>query len=328
MSTGAKQEAPLWRETAGARALDVIGIGQSSLDHVCLVDGLPEFAGKAMIAESFRMPGGQVATAVLGCARLGLRCAFVGAVGDDEAGRIVLWPLVAAGVDISAVRVIPGVATQLAVILVDRESGERTVLWHRDPALGIGVAHLSRAAIAGARLLHLDGGDPEAGAFAAKAAREAGVPVLLDADTSMPGMSELLAHVDFPVVSKGFAASYAGCDDPREALRALVAGGARMAVVTLGEQGALALAGERWIASPAFPIAARDTTGAGDAFHAAFAWALLEGLGATQTLRAANAAAALNCLALGAQGGLPTRDGLTTFLAQRTPDGSGGHPRA
>lgn len=321
MSGGQGDETPLWRETRGAAAVDVIGIGQSSLDHVCLVDGLPEFAGKARIAESLRMPGGQVATALLGCARLGLRCRFVGAVGDDEAGRAVLAPLLRAGIDVSDVRIVPGVATQLAVILVDRESGERTVLWHRDPALAIGVAHVSRAAIGSARLLHLDGGDPEAGAWAAKAAREAGVPVLLDADTAAPGMSELLARVDFPVVSKGFAASFSGFDDPREALRALAAGGARMAVVTLGEQGALARVGERWLTSPAFPIAARDTTGAGDAFHAAFAWSVLEGFGPVRTLRVANAAAALNCLALGAQGGLPTRGELEAFLARHDAAG-------
>lgn len=314
MSAGPRDDVSLWRETGGARAFDVIGIGQSSLDFVCLVDGLPELAGKAQIAEFLRLPGGQVSTALLGCARLGLRSAFVGAVGDDEAGAITLAPLRAAGVDVSAVRVVPGVATQIAVVLVDRESGERTVLWHRDPELGISVAHASRAAIASARLLHLDGGDPEAGAFAAKRAREEGVPVLLDADTAVPGTSELLARVDFPVVSKGFAASYAGSDDPREALRALVSVGARMAVVTLGEKGALALAGDRWIESPAFPIAARDTTGAGDAFHAAFAFGVLQGWDAAKTLRAANAAAALNCLALGAQGGLPTRDALCAFL--------------
>lgn len=317
MSEGQGEEAPLWRaRDAAAAAVDVIGIGQSSLDHVCLVDGLPELGGKARIAASLRMPGGQVATALLGCARLGLRCAFVGAVGDDEAGRAVLAPLARAGIDISAVRVVPGIATQIAVILVDRESGERTVLWHRDPALGLGVSHVSRAAITAARLLHLDGGDPEAGAFAAKAAREAGIPVLLDADTAAPGMSELLAHVDFPVVSKAFAAAFSGSEDPREALRTLVHGGARMAVVTLGDQGALALVGERWLVSPAFSIAARDTTGAGDAFHAAFAFAVLEGLGPARTLRFANAAAALNCLALGAQGGLPTRGELERFLAR------------
>ncbi|HVP31989.1 MAG TPA: PfkB family carbohydrate kinase [Myxococcota bacterium] len=317
--TDARDEAPLWIGARRDAEIDVIGVGQSSLDHVCLVDGLPEFAGKARIAQYLRMPGGQVATALLGCARLGLRCAFVGAVGDDEAGRAALAPLERAGIDLADVRTVPGIPTQLAVILVDRESGERTVLWHRHPALAIEPAHLSRASIARARLLHLDAGDPEAGAWAAKVAREAGIPVLLDADTAVPGMSELLAHVDFPVVSRGFAESFAGSRDPADALRGLVAGGARLAVVTLGEQGALGLLGERWLPSPAFQIVARDTTGAGDAFHAAFAWAVLAGFGPARTLRYANAFAARNCLALGAQGGLATQAELEAFLAENRP---------
>jgi len=302
-----------------AAEVDVVGIGQSSLDHVCRVDGLPEFAGKARIEAYTRMPGGQVATALLACARLGLRCAFAGSVGDDEAARLVLAPLREAGIDLADVEVVAGAPTQLAVILVDRASGERTVLWHRDPRLALAPGRPGRARIARARALHLDGGDPEAGAWAAKVAREAGIPVVLDADTASPGMAELLAQVDYPVVSQGFARAYFGTEDVREALRALVAGGAALAVVTLGDVGALGLAGERWIASPAYRVEARDTTGAGDVFHAAFVWGLLEGLAPEPLLRAANAAAGLNCRALGAQGGLPTRAELEGFLREASP---------
>lgn len=302
-----------------AAEVDVVGLGQSSLDHVCLVDGLPAFAGKARIEAYTRMPGGQVATALLACARLGLRCAFAGSVGDDEAARVVLAPLREAGIDLSDVTVAAGAPTQLAVILVDRASGERTVLWHRDPRLALAPGRPPRARIERARVLHLDGGDPDAGAWAAKVAREAGVAVVLDADTPSPGMAELLAQVDYPVVSHSFARAYFGTEDVREALRALCAGGAQLAVVTLGEIGALGLAGDRWIASPAYRVEARDTTGAGDVFHAAFVWGLLESLAPEPLLRAANAAAALNCRALGAQGGLATRAELEAFLAGARP---------
>jgi sulfofructose kinase len=298
-----------------AREVDVVGVGQSSIDHVCLVDGLPEFAGKARMQGYTRLPGGQVATAVLACARLGLRAAFVGAVGDDEAGEIVLAPLRVAGVDVADVAVVAGAPTQLAVILVDRASGERTVIWHRDPRLALAAGRLARERIARGRVLHLDGGDPDAGAWAAKVAREAGAAVVLDADTASPGMAPLLAEVDFPIVSQSFARSYFGTEDVRESLRGLRLAGARMAVVTLGDVGALASVGERLIASPGFRVEARDTTGAGDVFHAAFVWALCAELGPEASLQAANAAAAMNCRALGAQGGLPTRVELEAFLA-------------
>ncbi len=309
----------LWHGSAASRPFDVVGVGQCSLDHVCLVDGLPRFAGKERIVDYTRLPGGQVATALLACTRLGLRSSFVGSVGDDDAAERVLAPLRAAGVDLGDVRTEAGCPTQLAVILLDRASGERTVLWHRDERLALRLQDVSRASIERARALHLDGGDPEVGIWAAKVAREAGIPVVLDADTPGAGMAELLARVDFPIVSQTFAESFFGTTDAREALRGLSSYGGRMGVVTLGEIGALGRIAERDIESPAYAVDVVDTTGAGDVFHAAFVWALLEGFDAVGCLRAANAAAGMNCRAVGAQGGLPTRAELEAFLAQERP---------
>jgi len=301
-----------------AARVDVVGLGQCSLDHVCLVEGLPRFSGKERILDHRRLPGGQVATALLAVRRLGLRAAFVGSVGDDEAAEQVLGPLRAEGVDVSAVRTVPGAATQMAVILLDRESGERTVLWHRDPRLALRREDLRREDLEGARALHLDGGDPELGVWASKVAREKGIPVVLDIDTPAPGTADLLAHVDFPIVSETFAEVFFGTSRPREALAALASFGPRLAVVTLGAFGALAQQGDRVIASPAYRVEVADTTGAGDVFHAAFVWALLEGRDAEGCLRAANAAAGMNCRAVGAQGGLPTRAELEAFMEAQT----------
>jgi sugar/nucleoside kinase (ribokinase family) len=205
------------------------------------------------------------------------------------------------------------------MILVDRASGERTVLGHRDERLRLQAADVPRARIAQARCLLLDADDPEAAAEAARAARAAGVPVVLDADAVSPAQAPLLAATDFPVVSRHFAEAFGGEGGVRAGLARLVALGARMAVATLGEHGCLARLGEREIACPGYAIAPRDTTGAGDVFHAAFAWGLLEGLPPEAVLRAANAAAASSCLALGAQGGLPTREALEAFLRDHEP---------
>jgi len=310
---------PVWPGSSGTKPIDVVGLGQCSLDHVCLVDGLPRFAGKDRILDYMRLPGGQVATALLACTKLGLRSAFLGSVGDDDAAERVLEPLRQAGVDLSGVRVVADTPTQLAVILLDRSSGERTVLWYRDARLAMRLQDLSRTSIERARVLHLDGGDPEVGIWASKLAREARIPVILDVDTPAPGTAELLAHVDFPIVSHTFAESFFGTASPREALRGLMTYGARLAVVTLGEIGALARQGEREIESPAYCVPVIDTTGAGDVFHAAFVWALLEGMDAEGCLRAANAAAGMNCRSVGAQGGLASRTELEAFLRSEAP---------
>ena len=311
--------APLWRERAGAFELDLIGLGQCSVDHVCTVEGLPRLGGKQAMLAYEVLAGGQVATALLAGARLGLRGAFFGTTGSDAGAVLALAPLEAAGIDLAGVRRVAGAATRLAVILVDRTSGERTVLGYRDPRLRLRAADLPDGRLARARCLLADGVDPDAAASAARAARVAGVPVVLDVDAGGAELEPLLAAADFPIVSRSFAEAFGGDGQVRSGLSRLVGLGARMAVATLGELGCLARLGEREIASPGFAIAPRDTTGAGDVFHAAFAWGLLESLAPEPLLRAANAAAAISCRALGAQGGLPTRAELTAFLRDHRP---------
>ena len=312
--TAPRHTAPLWRERGSRPAFDVLAVGENALDRVCEVDGLPGMGEKRALLRCRDLPGGQMATAVLTCARLGLRCAYAGSVGDDAAKAVVLAPLRETGVDLSCVRTIAGAPTQTAVILVDRQSGERTILWHRSPALRIAPGDLERARIESARALLLDAGDPEAAAWAAGIARSDGIPVILDADHYRPELAPLLSRVDFPLVSRGFAESFSGSGSIRETLRMLSGCGARLAVVTLGSRGAIAAFGEDVIEIPGFAVAAKDTTGAGDAFHGAFTWALLAGWSAAEVLRAANAAAAMNCRFPGAQGGLPDRAELEAFL--------------
>jgi len=312
---------PLFRDGSRPAAFDVVGLGQCSIDHVAVVAGFPPFAGKIPMRGYQRLPGGQIATALLACARLGLRTAFVSSVGDDGVAEVVLAPLRAAGVDVSRVLEIPGATSQLALIVVDEGSGERTVLWYRDPRLAIPRERLAPADVERGRALHLDAGDPEVAIWAARIARAAGIPVFADVDTVAPGVDDVLRHVDFPIVSTQFAEMRFG--GAEEALHGLAGLGARYPVVTLGERGAVGGCGAERCASPAFDIDAKDTTGAGDVFHGAFLVAVLEGAGPERALRVANAAAAMNCRALGAQGGLPTRGELDVFLASARPRAAG-----
>jgi sulfofructose kinase len=310
---------PLWGRWRAAHRVDVVGLGQCALDQVAVVDGPPQFTGKRRIVELLQFPGGQIATAVLACARLGLRAALLSAVGEDAAREIILEPLRTAGVDLAGVRVVPGAGSQVSVIVLDQKSGERTVLWHRDPRLSISFREVRRGEIEQGRVLHLDAQDPELSTWAAGVAREAGIPVVLDADTAAPGINPLLRQVDFPIVSREFAEQHFGTRDPLDSLRELAALGARFPVVTLGDRGAIAGGREGVIESPAFQVDTRDTTGAGDVFHAAFIRGLLDGMGEAEILRVANAAAGMNCRALGAQGGLPSREELEAFLQEGEP---------
>ena len=310
------------------RELDVVGLGEISLDRVIERDAIPSPGGKQSARREHQAPGGQVATTLLACARLGLRTAFVGAVGDDAAAALALAPLESAGVGLSALQRIPGGATRRAIVLMEHPTGERSVLAQRDPRVRIESSLIDRELLAQARVLLVDGTDPEASIWAARAGRDAGAAVFLDADGASGDLEKLLPWIDFPVVSQCFAEGTGREVSVEAGLAALCRIGSRVAVATLGDRGALALDGDRMLESAAFEVTARDTTGAGDAFRAAWIAAALDGVGLEQALLEANAAAAMNCTGQGAQGMLANRETLAEFLRthrQRGWRGPSGH---
>ncbi|MGH0037709.1 MAG: carbohydrate kinase family protein [Myxococcota bacterium] len=313
MSQAGSSGPALWSAPERRFDLDVLGLGENSLDTLCVVERMPR-PGESLAALRWLLsPGGQVASAVLACARLGLRSAYAGAVGDDPAAEVILQPLKDAGVDLGCVRSVAGATSRSAVILVERSSGERSVLGFRDPRLALRPGDLDESALGRARVLHLDAVDPDASAWAARRAGEAGVAVVLDADAAAPGIEALLPLVDFPIVSRSFAEEWGGTGSVRDGLDAVTGPRTRLAVATLGADGALARSRQGWIETAACEVAVTDTTGAGDAFHAGFIWGLLQGRDASGVLRAAHAVAALNCTALGAQDGLPGVEDLLRF---------------
>ena len=123
----------VWSTCLGT--FDVVGLGQNSVDYVAVAATHPAPNSKQRLEQFACLPGGQVATAIVACARLGWRTRYIGSFGDDAAGRLSRESLAAEGVDIGAARTVPGATNRLAVILVDARTGERTVLWHHDPAL-------------------------------------------------------------------------------------------------------------------------------------------------------------------------------------------------
>ena len=295
-----------------AERYDVLGVGECSVDDSVRVDAAPAPGGKARMRERRRLAGGQIATALLGCARLGRSAAFVSSVGDDTSAEIALAPLRAAGVDLARVRRVAGAATRSAFIWVDAASGERTVLWDRDERLALGADAVTGDDLAAARLVLLDATDLPVALSVARFARERGVACVLDADASAPGLVELLALASHPAISESLACELFGSAEG--AVIQLARRGAQCPIVTRGRRGAVAWSGGEVLVCPAFPIAAVDTTGAGDAFHAGIAHGLLDGLSGAPLLSMAHAVAACTCLGVGAQAGLPTRVELEEFL--------------
>lgn len=298
-----------------SRSIDVLGIGLNATDTVVLVAKFPPHAGKVPFVREFLSPGGQVATAVVSAAALGLRAAYIGSIGDDERGILQRESLLSTGVDISGVIVRQNCPNQTAYIVVDHATGERTVLWQRAQCLRLKPEEIDEEAIRRSRFLHVDGCDTEACAKAAAIARSAGVPVSIDVDTIYPGFESVLRNIDYLIASSEWTREWTGEPDPLLSLPHLARHyKMKVAAMTLGRHGSVAYADGDWFYSPAFEVDTQDTTGAGDVFHGAFCYGILSGMRLADAFDFSNAAAAINCTAYGARGHIPTLSEVTTLM--------------
>ncbi len=283
---------------------DVTGVGLNASDTLLRLPHFPAFDSKVEILSAEVHPGGQVASAMVACQMWGLRARYVGKVGDDDAAELQRREFARAGVEAHLLEV-PGCRSQAAFILVDQRSGERTILWNRDARLTILPEELEREWIVRARALLVDGHDTAAATAAAGWAREAGIPVTADVDNLYPGVEALLENVDYLMASRDFPARLIGEADLLRSLPAIRRRFAcRVAGVTLGRAGAVCWDGEQFHYAAAYRVEAEDTTGAGDIFHGALVYALLQGWPLGRQLEFSCAAAALNCTAVGARGGI------------------------
>jgi sulfofructose kinase len=292
----------------GSKPFDVAGFGLNSVDLLTVVSEFPASNSKQRLQRFAKMPGGQIATALTTAQRLGWRTRYIGSFGDDEFGAFSRESLVREGVDVSAARTVAGATNQFAVVLVDARTGDRTVLWDRHPGLTMRPEEVPRDAVTAGRILIVDCHETSAATQAAKYAREAGVPTLIDVEKVRPGIAGLLQQMNVIIAAQDFPTALTGYDDLGRATEALAHEfGASVVTVTLGEEGSLTWCGGRHIRTPACKVDCVDSTGAGDVFRGAFASACLgDPQGQIEhALAYANAAAALNCRALGARAGIP-----------------------
>ncbi len=294
--------------------VDIVGVGLNATDTVIRLPHFPAFNSKVEFRVSEILPGGQVATAVTACASWGIKARYVGKIGDDTAGALQQSELKKSGIEAHWITV-PDCQSQSSFILVDEETGERTVLWKRDPRLELLPSEIKREWVIQSKLLHVDGHDCAGATEAAQWARAAHIPVTADLDNRYPGVEALLEHVDYAITSKEFPARVCGEEDLFISLPVMASRfGCRVAAATLGTDGVLAWDRARFHYFPAYDIKPVDTTGAGDVFHAAFAFSLLRGEDLPRALEFSCAAAGLSCLGMGARGGIASLDKIKALI--------------
>ena len=284
---------------------DVVGVGLNATDTLLIVPHFPAYAGKVPFEEEILSPGGQVASAMVACARLGLRTKYIGTVGDDERGRIQMESLRGTGINLDHVQVRRGCPNQSAYIIIDRSTGERTVLWRRDDCLRIDPEEITadrspaRACCTSmATIPPPSPAPPKSPAATASPSPSMSIPSITASTACCPTSITWSPAREFP-------AAWTGETDPFRALETIQKEyGMRVAAMTLGAHGALAREDGKFYYAPAFVVNCVDTTGAGDVFHGAFCYAVLQGMPMREALEFSNAMAALNCTALGARGGI------------------------
>ncbi|MCC6484883.1 MAG: hypothetical protein IT209_08560 [Armatimonadetes bacterium] len=293
----------------------IAGAGICCLDHIVTAPQVP-IGNTGRIRDYRKQGGGLVATALVACARLGAACDLWSLLGDDDIGDEIIDELNDERVSTSCVWRVEGAKSPFSFVHVDSASGERTIFhrqaqdlyWNRPAEALRGIKH-THALLVDDYYINLS-------RAAAEVARAGGVPVIADM-TPDARNDELLQHIDVLIAPRHFAEAMGCADDPAEALETIHGMGPTTAVITLGSEGYVYSDAVGRGGDSAFYVEVVDTTGAGDAFHGAFAYGIACGWDTPRCCEFAAAVAAIKCQHPGGRTGLPTRQQTLEFLKTR-----------
>jgi len=298
---------------------EILGLGIAAVDDILFVPSYPVPDTKNRVVRAERHGGGLTATALVAASTLGARCAYAGALGQDEESQYVRERLSAAGVDLSLVAERPDARPVHATVIVDMGNHTRTILVQTEGALGAAPDWPAEDVIRRAKVLFVDHVGTTGILRAARIAREAAIPVVGDIEGGAGAeYDELLQLVDHLIVSWPYAHRLTGCESPSEALRKLWHQGRSVVAITCGSEGAWyldAAAPEEPRQQSPFTVDVVDTTGCGDVFHGAYAAGLAKGLHTAGRIRLASATAALKATRSGGQS-VPTLDEVQVLLQE------------
>ena len=240
------------------KQFDAVGFGTNAVDYLISVPFYPAFNSKIELTDYQQLAGGEIATAMVGLQRLGMKTAYAGRFGDDQAGNFGLQSLRVEGVDAGFAEQIKDAKTQIAFIIIDERNGERTIIWHRDKRLAYTKNDAPLEAAASGKVLHLTPHDTEACIVLARKAKQNGTIVSIDIDNNFDGTKELLKSVDILIASQEFGEKLFGINDNYEFLRRLKTKfGCRVAGVTLGKKGSLIYCEDQFIETDRIPSSRR-----------------------------------------------------------------------
>lgn len=297
---------------------DVTGIGNAAHDITGICYSFPEPDEKIRVKSLIEGGGGSCATALVACSRLGLTTRLYSSVGDDDYGEKIISGLQKEGVNTERILRTDMASSPVAFCAVEESTGRRIIFASTGTCRGLTSKDVIADDICRSRALQLDGNHAEAAIFAAKQARNAGIPVIVDMGGMKPGMEDIAMHGDHLIASWSYARDYTGLKDPEAALLKLAREFQKreLLAITLGSEGCIAIItdnseitasdGKESIHHLKAPtVKTVDSTGAGDVFHGAYTVALLKGLPVLERLHFAAGIASAKCTVAGARAGIP-----------------------
>lgn len=306
------------------KLFDVLGIGTVSVDDSIVVEQYPPADAKVRVQQCERQLGGLTAIALVAAARLGGKTAYAGVLGRDEQSLFARREMTKEKINLRHLKISPKHFPPVhSFVVVDTQNHTRNVFSHRAVPFRVPANWPPREVIEGSRVLFVDHSDVPAMIRAARIARRAGIPIVADFERdSHPRFSELLGLVDHLILPRKLAVQLSGKTHPQKVLRKLWQTAERAFLgVTFGKEGCWYITADesgKIKHQPIFEVEVLDTTGCGDVFHGAYAWALSQGLPPAERVRLATGVSALQATKLGAQAGVPTLRELNRFLKLAT----------
>jgi sulfofructose kinase len=296
--------------------MDIVGIENGCVDFNIQLNKIPATNGFAELADISMQGGGNVSTGMAAAARLGAKCAMIGVAGLDAFGQFIVEDFERHGIDTSHIRRNSSADMSLVIVLAETSTAGRSMIGKKrmNQSIAIAPEELDRGFITQAKVLHMGRVGP-AQVQAATWAREAGMTVLDDAGYYNPSTDENTGLIDAFVGSEHYYKGLFTDGNYHENCRKLQQRGPRTVIFTFGADGLVGLDGDEYFELPAFKgYKIIDTCGAGDVFHGAYAFGLIQGWPTKQIARFASAVSFIKCTCLGGRAGIPDFGTVMKFL--------------
>jgi sulfofructose kinase len=294
--------------------MEVIGVGgKCCVDILAHIERLPKGNDRLKILEYSHQGGGRVATAVVTLARLGVKTGMVDVVGGCSYGKFCLNDFVYNGVDISRMIIDEGSQNSMSIVLSEKQMHSRAILHHPGTTRELTIDDLDKEYITYARYVHLTNAIPAA-RQAAIWAREKGLKVIFDAEKYSPEIENMIPLIDVFIASEPFYCSLFQDKNYNINCKVVQDKGPEIVAFTLGEKGCVVLDKNDFHKVPSLTVDVYYTTGAGDVFHGAFIYGLLQKWNTWKIARFASAVSAIKCTRIGGRAGIPDINTVNKFL--------------